>query len=75
MLNNTVNYNYQNDASSQMVLPHMEYNDETAVFAGCRHYSPSGSADIMNMENYTMCDSCRHMRMDNKCGAAERTLM
>lgn len=75
MLINTENYNYQNESGAAGMFTGIDPGNKDDVFTNCKHYSPSGTVNIMNMENYTMCDSCRHKRMDEKCGVAEKTLM
>ena len=80
MFINTGNYNYQdqnyqNGNGAAAMLTGIDPGGKDDVFTNCKHYSPTGTADVINMENYTMCDSCRHKRMDEKCGVAEKTLM
>ncbi len=75
MLTDAGNYNYQNDVTVNGTIYGDIHDDAAGVFASCRHYSPAGGAEIIDMENYTMCDSCRHKRMDERCGIAEKTLM
>ena len=38
-----------------------------SVFAHCRNYSPAGCADMLDMESYSSCGSCRHFRQGT-CG-------
>lgn len=75
MLTDAGNYNYQNSGEVNGTMCGAVHDNAADVFANCRHYSPAGGAEIINMENYTMCDSCRHKRMDERCGVAEKTLM
>lgn len=75
MLINTENYNYQDDGAVAGMFTGTDSGGSNDVYASCRHYAPTGAVNIINMENYTMCDSCRHKRMDDKCGVAEKTLM
>ena len=43
----------------------------TSVSSHCRHYTPRGPVSIMSMEDYRMCDSCRHQTDGASCTLAE----
>ena len=75
MLTYTKNYDHQDGSAADGAALSFGQPGGYDVFAGCRHYSPAGGAVVMNMEDYTMCDACRHRRMDGRCGVAEKTLM
>lgn len=59
--------------SADMVFGY-ENNGGYEVYARCRNYSPRGGAGVMSMSDYSMCGSCRHQRMDERCGITEKTL-
>lgn len=44
-----------------------------AVSSHCRHYEPRGPVGIMSMEDYRMCDSCRHQAGDASCQMAKKS--
>ena len=49
-----------------------DYHHDVSTY--CKNYAPRGRASVMNMENYTTCDYCCHLRADNRCGLAQQTL-
>ena len=44
------------------------------VSCSCRKYAPRSGIRTINMEDYSSCDSCTHLRSDMKCGIAQQTL-
>ncbi len=68
-----INYNRHNQDARDYYEEHYS-EQQYDISVHCRNYKPRGRSNVLNMENYSTCDNCCHLRADNRCGIMQQTL-